>query len=154
VFTADGSFWLTIFDHTTATPFDAGANDGMGHSYYSFIFSLTQPNTGIIKTTSDAITTILAHAEKYVRCNSSTGTEITILSDATADHVIGTVIEYRLGVSGMSMTFVPETGGVTINYPEDDFDLVASKKGAVIAIRKVDDDEWDVFGLLDPITGS
>lgn len=152
------TLYLVAFSHTSDTTFDPGANDGMGHDYYEVIFTFTAAPATVIDTTEEELSTILDHAGCYIRCASETGTVVTILSDATANHNIDTEIEYRLGVSGVSMTFVSETPGSTdddavpiINYPDEDFFLSASKKGAVIAIKKVAADEWDCFGLLDPM---
>ncbi len=153
VFDIGGSLYLTIFDHTSGLTFDAGANDGMGHDYYALLLAFnTTVDPPPINTTSASLTTILAHAGQYIRCNSPTGTTVTVLLDSTVNHAVGTVIEYRLGVSGFSMVFFPETSdSPVINYPDDDFLLEASKKGAVVALKKVGNNEWDAFGLLDPI---
>lgn len=39
LFNINGSTYLVAFPHTSAGSFDAGANDGLGHNYYSLLFT-------------------------------------------------------------------------------------------------------------------
>lgn len=152
------TLYLVLINHISEATFDPAANNGMGDDYYGVVFTMPTVTSSTIDTSDDEISTILAHANSYVRCASATGTTITVLSDDSANHAINTEIEYRLGVSGATMTFVPEVEGTTdddavpvINYPDEDFLLSASKKGAVVGLKKVAANEWDCFGLLDAI---
>jgi len=51
-FHENGTLYLVIFAHTSAGTFSAGANDGMGHNYYSAMLSLpgnSLPTGGAVK---------------------------------------------------------------------------------------------------------
>lgn len=103
----------------------------------------------------DAVSSVIEHANRMVRLDAETSTTVTILTDAIADHAVGTRIRYRLNRSGVTVTFVPEDDGTSpspiINYPDEICALTCSTKGGVVEFEKVGDDEWDCYGLLDLI---
>lgn len=154
IFTAEGVLYKVIFNHTSDLTFDPGANDGMGNDYYEVIAELvSEAVSSVLETTDAAISTLAILGGKYVRCNNSTGTEVTILSDETYTHEVGTEITFRLGVGGFALTFVKEDDDTIINYPDEQFDLLATAKGAVVQFKKIGTGtgkgEWDAFGMLD-----
>lgn len=54
-FNVNGTLYLVIFDHTSASTFSAGANDGSGHNFYSAMISVP----GSALPTGGAVTQVL-----------------------------------------------------------------------------------------------
>lgn len=115
------------------------------------------PSPGLVQvqTVSASVwTPTIADVGKYTRFTSSSpdGTLIQIAPSATFPAVIGSEIHGRQATDG----FVTIVGlsGVTIN-PQDDCFNITSGQGATFTLKKVDTDEWDLFGrLLSGASGS
>lgn len=145
-----GSLYLVIFAHTSAASFDAGANDGMGHNYYSLILP-KEPIWG--QTISAATyTTLLTDANTYMRFTSPTGCVITI--DETLDYPAWTEMHFRdecdLGTAGGGGISIEIATPGSIN-PVRGYLNMSADMGGTIGLKQVaDTGAWDIFGLLAP----
>jgi hypothetical protein len=153
LFTAPNSKWLgaVLLDHTSASSFDWGANDGMGHDYYAVAIPLA-PSPTTVGLSSSAHTLTLDDINTYIRCTSSGtgGVLITIPTDSSVPFPTDTDIHFCQ--RGDPITFTPG-GGVTLNSPADSSPITA-EIGAVATLKKVNTNEWDLFGRLQLIGGS
>ncbi len=151
LFTAPGSNWLgvVLFDHTSDLTFDWAANDGMGHDFYAIVIPFS-PNP-VTKTLADVdYTLVLDDADCYIRSTgtATAGVMITIPTDAAVPFAVDTEVSFCQ--RGDPITFAGD-GGVTLNYPVDDNPTTAVV-GAVVTLKKVATNEWDLFGRLDPVS--
>ncbi|MDB5555437.1 MAG: hypothetical protein JWL86_5421 [Rhizobium sp.] len=152
-FTVGSKVYETLVSHVTAASFDPGANDGMGHDYYGLLldvgltFSVSQDNGNDSLAADTSATLTLAMAGAYIRCTSVTGTVVTVPDDATLDFPIDTEIQFRQCVADAPIVFVPESTGVLIDQPEG-FDTATSARGAVVFLKKVGANAWDLGGRL------
>jgi hypothetical protein len=84
----------------------------------------------------------------YLRCTNVAGCDVTVPDNASVAFGIGTEIHFRQ-CSGGPLTF--QNGGTgsdaSINGV-DGFDDATNVQGAVVTLKKVAADEWDLFGLL------
>jgi hypothetical protein len=104
-------------------------------------------SSGAVSTTaSAAIDPVLTDASKYFRCTSSTDITVTIPLHATVAFPSGTVLKFRQCSSTGTVILAGE-GAVVLN-PIDGYLTETAQEGAVIEAIKIDDDEWDVYGLL------
>lgn len=147
--TIGGAVYKVAFSHTSDAEFDPGANNGMGDDYYELIFEVEPAPPRVSDTSDGAISTLLSLADTYTRCSSLTGTEVTILADASmaVAHDIGSELHFRQCEADAPITFLTETG-VTLNWKDEFYDQTTSAKGAVVTLKKVAADEWDLFGDL------
>lgn len=90
----------------------------------------------------------ITDANKYKRCTA--GITITVPPNADVPFPIGTESSFRQCHATGRVTIVGDTG-VTLNSIEG-YDTVSSAQGAVITIKKVATNEWDVFGYLEPVS--
>jgi hypothetical protein len=181
VVTEGDAVYLVVFDHTSEASFDPGANDGAGHDYYSLLLaapsgsapgggatgdvltkvsatdydfawaavpSSTSAVTSVVGTT---ITLALGDELAYKRCTNASGCEITIPTNADEAFAIDTEIHIRAATAG-PVTFATDSG-VILNVPAG-FEPQLHGDGATATIKKVDDDEWDLMGLLLRVSGA
>ncbi len=151
LFTAPGSNWLgaVIFDHTSDLTFSWSANDGMGHDFYAVVVPLgTSPIVAALADTD--YTLVLDDAGHYIRSTgtATAGVVITIPANDTVPFPVDTEISFCQ--RGDQITFVT-TSGVTLNYPLD-ANPTTALVGAVVTLKKVATDEWDLFGRLEQIS--
>lgn len=173
----DGQSYVTLFAHTSGLTFDASANDGLGHDYYSLLFAVPTnriPVGGgagnILAKNSDAdfdliwvpsqiqpvgtisgstFTPSLADANTYWRCTSVIGCTITLPLNADVPFSIGTELHFRqCTASVVIMVGDSNSDGDVILNSISGFDTATDTEGAVVTCKKVADDEWDVWGLL------
>jgi hypothetical protein len=145
LFTAPNSKWLgaVLRDHTSASTFDWGANDGMGHSYYAVAIPFSPaPTTKPLAVSTYTIT--LDDVNCYIRSTSVSAVTITIPTNTATPFPIDTDMHFCQ--RGGAITFAP-SGGVTLNFPTDSLAITAVV-GAIATLRKVGTDEWDLFGRL------
>lgn len=137
--------------HTAATSFDAAEVIG-GLNVYSLAFSLVTANLGAATQTSeltDSTYTLTADDNlKYFRCtNTDTGGVISITIPANAEEAISINTEISFRQCSINNLAFEAASDVTLNVPyghSADTDHV----GAVVTLKKVDTDEWDIFGSL------
>lgn len=100
----------------------------------------------------------LVYANLYLRCTHVSGCDVTIPTHSQVAFAIGTEIEFRqcalsapvriiAGVVQDSDGFIDEL--VTLNGI-DGFDNETDTRGAVLCVKKVGTNSWDVYGLLSP----
>ena len=177
-FTENGALYAVIFAHTSAASFDPGANDGLGHDYYQLLFSQpsnvlpTGGDTGqvlkkidstnyntfwddetfsppAVVEISDTLFTpaALADGNRYYRCTHASGCFVTLPLNADVPFAVGTELHFRQ--CGINPVVFDEgsSGSPTINGI-DGFHDETARQGAVVTCKKVNTDEWDLFGLL------
>jgi hypothetical protein len=148
LFKAPTSNWLgaVLIDHVSASSFDWGANDGMGHNFYAVAVPIS-PAPTTVTLISPAHTLTLDDINTYIRSTSvdtAGAVLITIPTDTAVPFPIDSEVNFCQ--RGDSITFTP-AGGVTLNYPED-CNPITAIPGAVVTLRKVNTNEWDLFGRL------
>lgn len=104
-----------------------------------------QRPTQALDVTADTLTPAVAQAMFYFRCAHGFGCEITIPPSITHPFLIDTELHFRQCDVG-PLTFVA-ADGVTLNLIEG-YAAETELQGAVVTLKKVDTDTWDVFGLL------
>jgi hypothetical protein len=145
LFKAPNSNWLgaVLIDHTSASSFDWGATDGMAHDLYAVAVPFSPaPTTKALALSTYTIT--LDDVNCYIRSTSVGAVTITIPTNATVPFPIDTDMHFCQ--RGGQITFAP-AGGVTLNFPSDSVATTALV-GAIVSLRKVGTDEWDLFGRL------
>jgi carbohydrate binding protein with CBM5/12 domain len=176
VVTYNGKTYMVLVNHVSAASFDPGANDGAGNSYYGVLLanpSVVIPQGGLtgqyLTKTNDADYVVgwqtpvvfpaqalreapdptyalsLADISGYVRCVNASGCTITVPADATLNFPLATEISFRQ-CTDSQVTLTPDAG-VVLNsivglLPK------TGRNGAVITVKKIDVNLWDVFGLL------
>jgi hypothetical protein len=113
----------------------------MGHNYYAVAVPFSPaPTTKTLAASTYTIT--LDDVNCYIRATGAV--TITIPTNTTVPFPIDTDMHFcqRGGV----ITFTP-AGGVTLNFPTDSLAITAVV-GAIVSLRKVGTNEWDLFGRL------
>jgi hypothetical protein len=172
----NGAVYMVLFNHVSGVVFDPAANDGLGHPYYGLM--LEQPSTiipsgggpgqiltkltdvdyitgwttpvmfpsQIVREAPDPTYTLtLFDIAGYIRCVNASGCTITVPADTTLTFPISVEISFRQ-CTGAGVTLVPETG-VVVNAISGLLPKT-SRQGAVITLKKINANNWDVFGLL------
>jgi hypothetical protein len=144
-----GSLYLVIFAHTSHVSFDAAANDGLGHNFYSLILP-KEPVWGQVITGS-TYTTVLTDANTYMRFTNAAGCAITI--DSAVDYPAWTEMHFRdeSAVSAGGLTVdCPTPGGINV---VNGFNNSTLTFGGTITVKQVAvTGNWDIMGLLLPTT--
>lgn len=115
--------------------------------------ALTDPHTQYAKkivTITDTTTSrilSLTDVDKYIRFTNTGAISVTIPTNTSVAIPIDSDIHIRQANTGQ-ITLVPENGTVTIATAET---LKTRKIGSTLTIRKVDVNQWDVFGDLEPV---
>jgi hypothetical protein len=143
-----GSLYLVIFAHTSHVSFDAAANDGFGHYFYSLILP-KEPVWG--QTISASIhTTVLTDANTYMRFTSASGCIVTI--DPAVDYPAWTEMHFRdecPAVTGGGGSLIIEAATPGAINPVLGYQNMTAAKGGTITVKQVADSKvWDIFGLL------
>lgn len=176
VVTANGSVYMVLVNHTSASVFDPGANDGSGHNYYGLL--LTNPSNVLpdggtegqyLVKTSDVDfevgwqTPVIFPAQQLLEAPNTTYTlsinniasYVRCVNAAGCGVVIPNDSSLNFPLSteisfrqctAVAVTLTPDSG-VTLNT----IDGLLTKTGAmggVITAKKVAANNWDVFGLL------
>lgn len=176
VITANGSVYMVLINHTSGAVFDAGATDGSANPLYGLLLtnpSNVLPSGGeigqyLVKTDTDdyvvgwqtpvvfpsqfvldapdpTYNLTAANIASYVRCTNVAGCTINVADDATINFPLGTEISFRQCTS--AAVILTHDTAVTLNVING-YLTKTGRQGAVISIKKVADDTWDVFGLL------
>lgn len=111
-------------------------------------FAIATPRVPAPVTISAATYTLAtANISQYLRCTSATGLVVTVPPNADVSIPIGSEYHWRQGPACPSITFYEGDTGVVINGVGG-FDLAMNTAGAVATLKKVAEDEWDLFGHL------
>jgi hypothetical protein len=176
VFTANGSVYMVLINHTSAMVFDAGATDGSANPLYGLLLTypgnvlplggtigqyLTKtgtddfvvgwqtptvfPSQTVLEAPNETYDLTVANIASYVRCTNVAGCTINIADDDTINFPLGTEISFRQCTS--AAVILTQDTAVTLNSI-DGLLTKTGGEGAVISIKKVDVNIWDVFGLL------
>ncbi len=110
------------------------------------------PSTAVLTITAATFdANAAAYANVYFRCTNTSGCHVTIPSHATQPFATGTEMHFRQCTLGGFVSIHSEVDSsgdvVTINGIEG-YDNETSLNGAVITIKKVSTNTWDLFGLL------
>lgn len=148
--TAAGGFYCVLQDHTSGSPdFDPNATLGTAGDLYQLWFSIgTTPVYTRSATTFDPL---FGDANSYNRCTHASGCTVTLPDNADVPFPIGTELHFRQCTNGS--VFIESSTAVTINPPAftaNNTDL----EGAVVTLKKVATDEWDLFGKLQVTTAT
>lgn len=95
----------------------------------------------------DDYTLQLVDQNRYLRCTSPYGCVVTVPEEATVNFPVSTEIMVRQS-DELPVLIVPD-GGVEINVPTG-FLPQTGWKGAVVRLKKVGSDQWDLWGDLQP----
>jgi hypothetical protein len=89
------------------------------------------------------------YASGYMRCTHASGCDVTILPDDEFEFETATELHFRqCSVNSVAILAGSSTAAtVTLNAPTG-YETVTAVEGAVITVKKVTANEWDVFGLL------
>jgi len=180
IITEGGSTYLVLIGHTSDGTFDPGANNGSGSDFYGLLLSnpsealpaggstgevLTKasgtnfdvewaPAAGPEPVQTQTVTTFtpaLSDAGTYNRMTHSSGCTVHIPADTSVNFPIGTKIRFRQA-NATDVLFVASSP-VVLNGVTGYLDQTIAE-GAVATIKKVAADEWDLYGLLAPMSGS
>lgn len=152
IFSNGTSLYICIYPTSGQSSFDPNANDGFGHNFYSLIFDVGAADQTPVQTQSaDTWTPTLADANTYNRFTNAAGCSVILPDNATVQFPIGTIIELRSATSGPVM--VMATSPAIIN-PQDSCEQELNGDGSTATVKKVDTDEWDLWGRLLPISGA
>jgi hypothetical protein len=137
---SSGNLYLVKIAHTSEATFDSGFQIG-GNDVYDFILG----PVGQTKSVPLAASTYTLQGTdnlKYYRCSAS----CTVTIPASADVFLPLDSEVTFRQGGSSLSFAT-AAGVTLNAP-DNSEPSTSNVGAVVTIKKVGTDSWDIFGGL------
>ncbi len=148
---SDSALYLVLFEHTSDTVFDAGANDGGGHDFYELALPAANINQVSMTDANAAIGVGLSYANRYVRMTNASGCVITFPHDDTVDHAVDTEMYFRQCTSDGSLVFTAEAG-VTLNGMAQRENHTSSE-GSIVMAKKVGANEWDLSGLLSVLSG-
>ena len=181
IITEGGSTYLVLLGHTSEGTFDPGANNGSGSDFYGLLLSNpsealpTGGSTGEVLTkasgadfdvawepvgstgaavqtqTGTTFTLGLSDVDTYNRLTNASGCTVIIPDESSVNFAIGTEIHFRqANASGMSFGALSPAilNGVTGFLDETE------AEGATCTLKKVAADEWDLFGLLAPMSGA
>lgn len=176
VVTMNGSVYMVLVNHTSASTFDPGANDGAGNDYYGLLLTMPSnvlPSGGeigqyLVKSDeADYVvsweTPVVFPSQKLLEAPNTTYTLTldNIASYVRCVHASGCTISipndstlnFPLSTeisfrqcTASSVTLTPASG-VTLNTIGGLL-TKSDRTGAVITAKKVAANNWDVFGLL------
>jgi hypothetical protein len=140
IFSESNNIYVVLLSHTSGATFDPGLTIGVDH-VYDFLFgplgeTVTQTLTGATYTLQ--VTDNLTYYRVVSTC--------TITVPASADVPVPLNSEISFCQRGGGLAFVAASG-VTMNVPEDRI-ANTDHTGAVVTLKKVGLDEWDLFGAL------
>ena len=139
---AQSSLYLVKVAHTSQTTFDPGYQIGGQYVYQFLIGPLGETQTATISTSTYTLQG--TDNLKFYRCTATGGITVTIPTAASVAIPLDSEISFRQGDT--QMVFTPASG-VTINTPTG-FDSRTSYNGAVVTIKLVAVNSWDIFGAL------
>lgn len=152
------SLYLVIWPHTSGSSFVPGANDGLGHDFYQLLLQIQQASpvqTWLANSTRIVLgvwTPTINDAGTYNRFQvESPAVSIMVPLNASVAFPVNTEIHFRQ--SGDAGLFVEWASGVTVHGVQGLL-FNTNKEGATFTLKKVGTDEWDIFGYLEPGSGT
>lgn len=145
VFNVGNKIYRVLIAHTSAGTFDEGANGGSGFDFYSLM--LTIPGIPVFTIADATFTPDLTHANSYIRFTAAAGCLVSIPNSVIVDFPLYTEMHFRDATQSGTGVLFEALSGVTINSVEGFINLTAVR-GATVGLKKIDTDEWDIFGLL------
>lgn len=148
--------YLVLVAHTSPAEFDA-EHQVSGSDAYALFFGATATGGGSGGGLSGSVTEVdsngygydltLVDAGGYLRCtNGVSGESITLPNDSVVDFDIGT--EVRIAQATAEAVIIALDSGVSYNLPAGASPQTGFQ-GAVVHVKKVAANNWDVFGDLD-----
>lgn len=116
-----------------------------GVDYVATIPTIIQTPPAVITVTGATFVPSLVNAQKYIRCTNATACAITVPTYATIPFPTGTELHFVQAGAG-ALSVAPATD-VTI-HKRADRDAATDTQGAVLTLKKIATDEWDLFGDL------
>ncbi len=139
------NLYLVTFAHTSDLTFDPAEATG-GNDFYALMMPSELARSKEVTTTT--LDPTLLDAQSYNRCTHASGCTVTIPEDGTVDFPIDTEMAFcQRAVAGV-VTIVGESTAVGINYATDS-NPNTGVQGAVIQIKKIGANEWDLYGRLE-----
>ena len=134
-FSINGGLYVVIFDHTSGTTFNPGANDGAGHDYYQLMMQTpgsSLPAGGavglsLLKATTTDYSVLWGMPDaSMVTFTPATGSSLTAFNVADALEQAAT----GAGTSAIEVSYTPSTGtGLTATNVQDAIDELAGGGG-------------------------
>jgi hypothetical protein len=135
--------YLALMSFTSGSSF--ATTDGSGHTWLQLMLQIPAIPTRTVSTST--FTPDLTYANSYIRCTDVAGCTFNVPNDSSVVWVQDTEMHVRdCTQSGSGVTFVA-AGGVTINTIEGHL-LKTATPGAVVSMKYVAANEWDLWGLL------
>ena len=111
-----------------------------------FTVTVAVPRIAPVDTISAATyTPIITDADKYLRFTNGAGCTFNIPDEASVAFPTNTEIHLRQ--TSANPVYITADSGVTINGVVG-YELQTAVEGAIVTVKKVGADEWDVFGML------
>jgi hypothetical protein len=136
--------YLVKVAHTSQPTFDAGYQIS-AQNVYQLIFG-PMGETEVATISASAYTLQGTDDLKYYRCMSLIASTTIVTIPASADVSLPVNSEISFRQNGDPVKFQIGSG-VILNYPADSVPITA-EIGAVVTLKKVGTDEWDLFGRL------
>jgi hypothetical protein len=139
--------YLVKIAHASDASFDPGKQIS-GQNVYQFIFG---PLGQTLTNTLTVSTYTLQGGDdlKYFRCEGTSGLVVIIPTHASVSFLTDTEISFRQ--CGGHLAFEATTG-VLLNVPVGR-EASTNHVGAVVTLKNVGVDDWDLFGSLTPVSG-
>ncbi len=144
--TAQGALYVVAQDHTSEATFDPNEAD-TGGPFYQLLLKV--PAIPVYARTATTFDPVFSDADSYNRCTHASGCTVTIPDNADVAFPVNTEMHFRQCAAGAII--IDYSTAVTVNLP-DGYSSETDGLGAVITLKKVDTDEWDLFGRLQATT--
>jgi len=133
-----------VLAKASATDFDVAWVDAPG--------SLVVPSVSVVSANTFDINS-LTYANVYFRMTHVDGCTVTIPSDGTLALDIGTELHFRqCDIGPVVLVAGSDSDETVLLNPIDGYDTVTGAQGAVVTAKKINTNEWDVWGLLAPVS--
>jgi hypothetical protein len=139
---AQSNLYLVKIAHTSDLTFDAGKQIG-GQDVYDFIFG-PMGQTQSADLSASTYTLQGTDDLKFYRATAVGGCTVTIPDSGSVAIPLDSEISFRQCAGQMVFDW---STPVAVNVP-DGFDARTNYIGAVITLKKIGTDEWDIFGAL------
>src|SRR5574341_1297023 len=107
------------------------------------------PPPKVVEITDSEFTLSMGSAHRYYRCTNAAGCNVTVPDHTLVPLEIGSEVHFVQRAAG-AIVFYSGTG-VAINAPTG-YDAATDTLGAVVTLKKIATDEWDLFGMLSTVT--
>lgn len=133
--------YMVMQDHTSASTFDpyVGNSDG---NYYIQIGPDPFYTAQVLDVPATTLTLALSHQNKYIRSTHASGLAVTLNAGIFPPNA-----EIHFRQSNAGAITITEGSGVNISAMPG-YDLATEIEGAVITLKHVGADQWDIFGRL------